>query len=463
MKTKIGLIGLGVMGKSLARNLAQKGFRVSLYNRHVVGKEEHVAVDFKATHAELQHTLPFDDLSAFIQSIERPRKIILMVNAGDAVDAVLKELSGQLEEGDVVVDGGNSHYEDTLRRIKKLAQNRLIFIGAGISGGELGALTGPSIMPSGDQDGYGEIQKYLEAIAARDKEGRPCCTYIGRQGSGHFVKMIHNGIEYVEMQLLAECYAIMKYQGHSNEEMATTFDSWKQDLDGYLLGITVDILRKKEGNDYLLDKILDKAGNKGTGNWATVSIAGSGEPATLIPAALFARYLSFFKDHRITYATNFASELASLDVSLSHLKSAYQFARIMNHHQGFSLIQSVSEAKGWEVNPSELARIWTSGCIIKSEFMQELVGYLSIDSNLLANDQMITQVKRNLPAARAIATACLGGGIHAPCLVEAVNYFHGLKTVDSSANLIQAQRDYFGAHTYQRKEDPSGGHFHTDW
>lgn len=463
MKTEIGLIGLGVMGKSLSRNLAQKGFKISLFNRHVDGEEENVAVNFKESYPELASALPFDDLPAFVQSIEKPRKIILMVNAGKVVDLVLSDLREVLDAGDIVIDGGNSHFEDTGRRIKELNEQGYQFIGAGVSGGEEGALKGPSIMPSGQKEAYDEVKNYLEAIAAKDANGQSCCTYIGSQGSGHFVKMIHNGIEYVEMQLLAECYSILKRQGRSNEEMAQLFESWRQDLDSYLLEITVDILRKKDEDEYLLDKILDKAGNKGTGNWATGSIASSGEPATLIPAALLARYLSFYKDRRSESAQLFATSEASKEVSGEQLKDSYQFARMMNHQQGFSLIYQVSEQNGWNVDLSEIARIWTGGCIIKSDLMKDLTDYLKSNENLLSNQTIADFLKKSYSSMKKVAADCIENEIHAPCLIEAVNYFNGLKTVESPANLIQAQRDYFGAHTYQRVDDPSGKSYHTEW
>lgn len=463
MSSEIGLIGLGVMGKSLSRNLAQKGFKISIFNRHVAGKEEEVAVTFREAYEELQSSQPYDDLGAFVKSLEIPRKIILMVNAGAAVDLVLNDLKNLLEPGDIVIDGGNSHYEETSKRMKALAEHGLIFMGTGVSGGEEGALKGPSIMPSGQKEAYSKIQKYLESIAAKDAEGNPCCTYVGAQGSGHFVKMIHNGIEYAEMQLLAECYTVMERQGLSNEAIAAEFQTWSEDLDSYLLRITIDILRKKEGDDYLLDKILDKAGNKGTGNWATVSIAGSGQAATLIPAALFARYLSFFKELRVMYAQTFSTKPTSWKISNSQLKDSYQFARIMNHHQGFSLIHQVSEQNEWNIDLSEIARIWTGGCIIKSDFMKELVEFLKADTNLLMNDSLIETIKSTHISIQSVAAECIKNEVHAPCLIESVNYFHGQKTAKSSANLIQAQRDYFGAHTYQRIDESSGKFHHTEW
>ena len=463
VKAEISVIGLGVMGKSLSRNLAQNGFKVSLYNRHVDGKEENVAVDFKRNFSELEQALPFDDLNAFVQSIETPRKIILMVNAGFAVDAVLSDLSNILDEGDIVIDGGNSHFEETNRRIDSMKEKGLVFIGAGVSGGEKGALTGPSIMPSGDQEAYLKVQKYLETIAAKDADQKPCCTYVGRQGSGHFVKMIHNGIEYVEMQLLAECYSILKNQGLSNDKMADVFESWKKDLGSYLLDITVDILRKKEGGKYILDQILDKAANKGTGKWAANSITNSGEPATMIPAALFARYLSFFKDKREQAANVFSTISTRNNVSIIQLKEAYQFSRIINHHQGFSIIARVSDQHNWNVDLSEIARIWTEGCIIKSDFMKELVEHLKKDSSILLNDTLKPIIKKTHAALQSVTIECIKSELHIPCLLEAANFFHGIRTAHSSANLIQAQRDYFGAHTYQKIDDPLGNNYHTKW
>lgn len=463
IKTEIGVLGLGVMGKSLSRNLARNGFRISIFNRHVDGKEEKIAEDFKLQYLELKEALPFDDLKAFAQSLERPRKIILMVYAG-SVDAVLTSLSEILEEGDMVIDGGNSHFEETNRRMASMKKQGLVFIGAGISGGEEGALKGPSIMPSGDKEAYLKVQKYLEAIAAKNTEGKPCCAYVGRQGSGHFVKMIHNGIEYVEMQLLAECYSILKSQGQSNEEIAAVFESWMEDLGSYLLGITVDILRKKEGDEYLLDKILDKAGNKGTGKWATVSVANSGEPATLIPAALFARYLSYFKEKREEAAKVF-STTNSVDIesgiSILQLKEAYQFSRIVNHHQGFAIIEQVSNQHDWSVNLSEIARIWTKGCIIQSDFMKQLVEHFKTGGSILF--KLSETLQKTHASAQLVAIEGLKRELPIPCLLEAVNFFHGMKTANGSANLIQAQRDYFGAHTYQRIDDVFGNSYHTKW
>lgn len=463
MKAEIGVLGMGVMGRSLSRNLARNGFVVSIYNRHVDGVEENVARDFKAAHPELAEAMAYDDISAFVQSLAIPRKILLMVNAGPAVDAVMEDLSAHLGENDILIDAGNSHYQDTISRIKTMKERNLHFIGSGVSGGEKGALIGPSIMPSGDYQAYQQVSRYLEAIAAKDSNNQPCCAYIGEQGSGHFVKMIHNGIEYAEMQLLAECYSILKTQKESNESIANIFEQWMEDQGSYLLQISVDILRKKEGEAYLLDLILDKAANKGTGKWATSTIADSGEPATMIPAALFARYLSFFKDQRTKAEALFSSPKEYLSISSDKLKEAYQFARIINHHQGFSLIGSVSDRNAWQVNLSEVARIWTAGCIIKSDLMKDISVTLNQADNLLFNEPWRSQLDATHSATQQVVIKCMENQLPIPCLTAALNYFHGIKIGDGSANLIQAQRDYFGAHTYKKKNDPSERSYHTVW
>lgn len=463
MKAEIGVVGMGVMGKSLSRNLANNNFRIAIYNRHLDGKEENIAADFKTSHQELNLALAFDNMQEFIESLETPRKIILMVNAGPTVDLVLGELKGKLSEGDIIIDGGNSHFMETNRRIDMMKSAGFHFIGAGVSGGEKGALLGPSIMPSGDKNAYAKIQKYLESIAAKDSDQRPCCTYIGKQGSGHFVKMIHNGIEYAEMQLLAECYFILKGQGLENEQIANTLELWIVDLGSYLLRITIDILRKKEGEVYLLDLILDKAANKGTGKWATSIIADYGEPSTMIPAALFARYLSFFKDKRLQAADIFKEKRRINTISMSDLKNAYQFGQIINHHQGFSFIKRVSDQNDWNVDLSEIARIWTQGCIIKSDFMKKLVHTLKKKDSILFDNDWSSVIKTTYKSIQSVNVQCIKSQIHIPCLLEALNFYHGITTADSSANLIQAQRDYFGAHTYRRKDDESGMSFHTEW
>ncbi len=462
-KSEFGIIGLGVMGKSLARNLASNNFRLSMFNRHVPKIEEDVAKTFKNEFLELSAATAFDDLSAFVNSLQTPRKILLMVNAGKPVDAVIESLIPLLAEDDVIIDGGNSHYKKTQERIDLLANHKMHFIGAGVSGGEQGALKGPSIMPGGDADAYTLVQPYLETIAAKNKKNEPCCTYIGSGGSGHFIKMVHNGIEYVEMQLLAEVYFILKNTGKSPDEIATILESWSTETNSYLLEITINILRKKEGNGWLIDHILDTSGNKGTGNWTTIATAELGMPSTLIPASLFARYLSAFKEERIEISQVYTSENKELAIDERELLNAYHLARIVNHHQGFRLLSQASVAYDWHLNLSEIASIWTNGCIIRSTLMEALIDILKKDDNLLLNDTLVSQVKTLKPSLNTIVSQCILGDVPIPCLSEAVNFLNGYSTANSSANIIQAQRDYFGAHTYQRVDDMSGTFHHTNW
>lgn len=463
-KSEFGLIGLGVMGKSLCRNFAQNGFRLSTFNRHVEGKEENVAKIFKSQYKELSNTNPFDQLEPFVSSLQTPRKIMLMVNAGKTIDIVIEELLPFLEKGDILIDGGNSNYNKTRERSTYLKSKGIQFIGTGVSGGEEGALKGPSIMPGGDKEAYKEVQTFLETIAAKDANNLPCCTHIGTDGSGHFVKMVHNGIEYVEMQLLAEVFTILKFLGNNPEEIADILTTWKTSCNSYLLEITIDILRKKEDDDWLVNKIMDKAGNKGTGNWTTIASAQLGLPSTMIASALFARYTSFFKEERITANKNFDLESShNLNISTENILQAYEFARIINHYQGFKLIQEASINYNWDLNLSELARIWTNGCIIRSDFMLELVDIFKSSSNILMNSAIIEKVNSLKPSAKKLVSECVLNDIPIQNFAESINFLNAYSTADSSANLIQAQRDYFGAHTYQRKGDHSNKFYHTDW
>ena len=463
-KSQFGLFGLGVMGKSLSRNLANKGFKISIFNRHIDGLEEGVAVNFKNEFEELSSTLPFDNIESFINSLQTPRKIMLMVNAGKIIDLVIEDLLPFLSEGDILIDGGNSNYNKTKERFDYLKSKNIHFIGAGVSGGEEGALTGPSIMPGGNKETYLEVQPFLEAIAAKDLNNLPCCTYIGTEGSGHFVKMVHNGIEYVEMQLLAEVYIVLKALGNNPDEIASIFESWKEKANSYLLEITIDILRKKEGDDWLVNKIMDKAGNKGTGNWTTITTAQLGVPSTMIASALFARYTSFYKEERIAASRNFESySLPIPKITNDDILKAYQFARIINHYQGFKLINEASKSYKWDLNLSELSRIWTNGCIIKSDLMIELVDVFRTTNNMLTNEKIIQQINTLKPAVKKVVAECILNELPIPSLSESINFLNSFAIANSSANLIQAQRDYFGAHTYQRTDDDSGKFYHTKW
>ena len=462
-KSEFGLIGLGVMGKSLARNLASKGFNLSIYNRHLKDVEENVAKNFKADFEELKTSHAFDNLEAFVNSLQKPRKIMLMVNAGKPVDAVINDLLPYLSENDIIIDGGNSHYQDTERRINILKEKNIHFIGAGISGGEKGALEGPSIMPGGNFDAYSHVKPYLESIAARDKEGGACCTYIGKNGSGHFTKMVHNGIEYAEMQLLAEVYQIFRSAGKNPPEIADILSSWKNKANSYLLEITIDILKKKEIDKWLIDKILDKAGNKGTGYWTAVASAQLGVPGTMVTASLFARYISSFKEERIQMEKLYPKKNNPPVVNNEDVLKAYQLARIINHHQGFQLLYEASESYKWELNLSEIARIWTNGCIIRSQLMEKLIPILKVDDNVLLNKVINDEIIYLKPSLSAIVSECIHKEIPVLCLSDAINYLNAYTQANSSASIIQAQRDYFGAHTYQRNDDETGKFYHTNW
>jgi len=464
-KAVFGLIGLGVMGKSLSLNLAKNGFKISIYNRHVLGLEENVALNFKNEYDVLSEALPFDELEGFVNSLQKPRKIMFMVNAGNAIDKVIENIIPYLSAGDILIDGGNSNYIHTKERFDYLKSKEIHFMGAGVSGGEEGALNGPSIMPGGDKDIYKVVQPFLEAIAAKDENNLPCCAYIGNEGSGHFVKMVHNGIEYVEMQLLAEVLSILKATGNNLAQIATILESWKEKSDSYLLDITIKILRKKEGDDWLIDKIMDKAGNKGTGNWATIATAQLGVPSTLIASALFARYTSFYKEDRIELNKKYGGKnlVQKPNLLSEEVLKAYQFSRIINHYQGFKLISEAAKTYKWDLNLSEIARIWTNGCIIKSNLMRTLVVILKESNNLLGDESIVKQIKALKPSANLVISQCIMNELAIPCFSEAVNFLNNFSTANSTANLIQAQRDYFGAHTYQRIDDDSEKFYHTIW
>lgn len=463
MKSEFGLFGLGVMGKSLSRNLAQKGFKISIYNREIKDTEEDIAVNFKNSYKELQSTQTFSNIEAFTNSLQKPRKIMLMVNAGTITNRVIEDLIPFLSHGDILIDGGNSNYLDTKERYDYLKSKNIHFIGVGVSGGEEGALKGPSIMPGGNKDIYNLVKPYLEKIAAKDDNNLPCCSYIGEEGSGHFVKMVHNGIEYVEMQLLAEVCSILKNMGQNPDEIAKILESWQPTANSYLLEITITILRKKEKEDWLVNKIVDKAGNKGTGNWATIATANLGLPSTLIATALFARYSSFYKEERIQASINFKNKDSALDLNNQTILEAYQFARIINHYQGFKLITEAGKAFNWHLNLSEIARIWTNGCIIRSDLMVELIPVLKEENTILKHTNIINQLKTFKPSINKVVANCILNELAVPCLIEAVNFLNVYATANSSANILQAQRDYFGAHTYQRTDDPSGEFYHTKW
>lgn len=471
-KSEFGLIGLGVMGKSLAQNIAGKDIRLSVYNRHVPGKEEFIARDFVAQHAQWTNIKGFDDIKPFIDSLQKPRKILLMINAGQAVDIVIETLLPHLDKGDIIIDGGNSHYKDTSSRAMALESKGMYFIGTGISGGEEGALKGPSMMPGGNRKAYEHVGKYLEMISAKDKAGKPCCTYIGPQGAGHFVKMVHNGIEYAEMQIVAEIYHLLRYHAQVEPEaIAATFQSWKEEgFSSYILEITIDILKTKEDGNILLDKIVDAAKQKNTGGWTVEAAFELGVPLNTISEAVMARLLSSKKTERVSAMEIYQNgKSASTPEKLSfadfteQLKNTYEASRIVNHAIGFDLLERASAEYDWDLNLSEIARIWTNGCIIRSTLMERLVKILTKKVPVLQHPDIVNQMKNAVKDLSKSVSAGLLNGHPLPVLSASLNYFLSYTSGQSPANLIQAQRDYFGAHTYQRVDKPLTEHFHTEW
>ncbi len=469
-KSQLGLIGLGVMGKSLSKNILSRGFSLSVYNRQVENKEVDIAKHFVDEQPNGSHVLGFDDLSSFVNSLEEPRTIMIMVNAGKPIDLVIESILPLLSKGDCLIDGGNSHYKKTLEREQLVSRLGIHFIGTGVSGGEEGALKGPSIMPGGSKEAYMRSGKFLEAIAARDKNDNSCCTYIGPGGAGHYVKMIHNGIEYGEMQLLAEIYHFLRFYGNKTpEQISDVFESWRINRkDSFLLEITADILRKKEGEEFLIDKILDKAGQKGTGGWSTVSALEIGMPLSTISEAVMARNLSGMKSERET-----ASEIYNLKPSiaiddeelLNTLEKAFYATSIINHAIGFDLISQASQEYQWNLNLSEIARIWTNGCIIRGHLMEQIsVLFKDSDSiSLLLLPEIVEILKTDITKLTDIVSIAMRAGYSLPVMSAAANYFLTYTSKQSSANMIQAQRDYFGAHTYQRIDAPLTEYFHTNW
>ncbi|MDT0641778.1 NADP-dependent phosphogluconate dehydrogenase [Zunongwangia sp. F363] len=468
-KAPVGLIGLGVMGKSLAINLATKGVDVSVFNRHVEELEVDIAKNFATENKSIYDFPWFDNMEKFVKSLERPRNMILMVNAGPAVDMVIESLLPFLEEDDLIIDGGNSHYKDTIRREKELKEKGIIFMGAGISGGEEGARKGPSIMPGGSDQAYSRVGGTLETIAAKDKNGDPCCTHVGPNGAGHFVKMLHNGIEYGEMQLIAEAYHLMRFGAKAKpEEIAAVFENWNREMKSFLLEISVDILREMEGDAFLIDKILDAAKQKGTGGWSTNAALELGVPLDTITAAVLARNISGRKAERqkaMEIYGNSQKQFTTVEEISNELFKAYKAGSIINHAVGFDLLLEASSAYNWNLNLSGIARIWTNGCIIRSQLMQDLIDVLrdTPSENLLMNEKISNNIQDYQPHLSKIVGKALNSGFPMPVMSSAINYLHNFTSAQSSANMIQAQRDFFGAHTYERTDKPRGEFFHTEW
>ena len=467
-KAQIGVAGLAVMGENLVLNMADKGFSVAVYNRTTSKVDS-----FLAGRAKGRTISGFRQVRDFVESLERPRRIVMMLKAGEAVDQFISQLLPFLEAGDIVIDGGNSNYHDTIRRARELEDKDLLFIGTGVSGGEEGALKGPSIMPGGSSTAWPHLEQIFTAIAARAEDGEPCCAWMGPDGAGHFVKMVHNGIEYGDMQLICEAYQIMReVLGLDAGAMHRIFDGWNRgDLQSYLIEITADILnhREKDGQA-TVDLILDTAGQKGTGKWTVNAALDHGVPLSLISESVFARCISAKKEMRGQAAAILAGPgqvfSGERNEVLRQLERALYCAKIISYAQGFSLLREASLAHGWRLDFGAVARIWRGGCIIRSVFLDRIASAYRQEpdlANLLLTSSFAGEVSTAQADLREIVRLCAEHGIATPCLSAALAYYDGLRTARLPANLLQAQRDYFGAHTYERIDQPRGEFFHTDW
>ncbi len=464
----IGLIGLAVMGENLALNMASHGFTVAVWNRTAEKVDR-----FLSGRAKGKSILGCRSLQELCTSLKKPRKVFLMVKAGQAVDDLLEQLMDLLEPGDLVIDGGNSHFPDTMRRTALVESRGLLYVGCGVSGGEEGALNGPSMMPGGSPEAWALVKPIFQSICAKAEDGAPCCEWVGENGAGHFVKMVHNGIEYGDMQLICEAYQLMRDGlGMSCEEMRDTFARWNEtELNSYLIGITADILGyRDEKGETTVEHILDTAGQKGTGKWTAIAALEEGVPLTLISEAVFARCLSARKEERMRASEIFPRQLPAFEgdraAFVERIRKALYASKIVSYAQGFQLMGSAAETYGWNLNYGGIALMWRGGCIIRSAFLGKIKE--AFDKNpelddLLTDDYFSGVIQELLPAWREVAAWALTAGIPAPAFTAALSWFDGYTTARLPANLLQAQRDYFGAHTYERIDAPRGEHFHTDW
>jgi 6-phosphogluconate dehydrogenase len=468
MPSQIGLIGVGLMGENLALNMAGKGISVSVFDASADRVEQFVSGRGHGKGIEGCHSL-----QALVASIERPRKVLLMVPAGRPVDDLIESVTPWLDAGDILIDGGNSHFSDTTRRTRSLESQGLLYVGAGVSGGEEGALLGPSIMPGGSAAAWASVKPVLQAIAAKVDGGVPCCDWVGAEGAGHFVKMVHNGIEYGDMQLICEVYDVMRtLLGMTAEDMHAAFAEWSEgELSSYLIEITRDILAVKDQDGLpLVDKILDKAGQKGTGKWTVVTALDIGVPLTLITESVFARVLSSMKDERVLASSvlkgprpHFPGDRKAL---LDELGRALYAAKIISYTQGYQLMRAASQAFGWKLNYGGIALMWRGGCIIRSVFLEKIKAAFDADpalTNLLLDPFFRDTMVEAQQSLRNVLVEALKNGIPTPALSAALAYYDGYRSANLPANLLQAQRDYFGAHQYERVDRARGSFFHTNW
>jgi 6-phosphogluconate dehydrogenase len=467
-KADIGLIGLAVMGENLVMNMESKGFTVAVYNRTTEKVDSFVEGRAKGKNIIGCHTLK--DLAA---NLAAPRKVMMMVKAGGAVDSLIDQLLEVLEPGDIIIDGGNSHFPDTIRRCKYVEDKGLLYVGTGVSGGEEGALKGPSLMPGGSPAAWQYIKPIFQAISAKAGDA-PCCDWVGENGAGHFVKMVHNGIEYGDMQLICEAYSLMKdVLGLSADEMHKVFAKWNEtELDSYLIEITRDILSFKDTDGApLVDKILDTAGQKGTGKWTGIAALDEGVPLTLIGESVFSRCLSAMKDDRVMASKKFTDKHATKftgdkEAFIEDIRRALYASKIISYAQGYTLMRTAAKTYGWNLNYGGIALMWRGGCIIRSVFLGKIKEAYDINpelSNLLLDDYFSKTIDSLVPSWRKVVAQAVMSGVPVPAFASALSYFDGYTSERLPANLLQAQRDYFGAHTYERVDLPRGQFFHTNW
>ncbi|MCL4649489.1 NADP-dependent phosphogluconate dehydrogenase [Burkholderia multivorans] len=467
-KQAIGVIGLAVMGRNLALNIESRGYAVSVYNRSREKTDELIA-EFPG-----RNLVPTYTLEEFVASLETPRRILMMVKAGEATDATIASLKPLLEKGDVLIDGGNTHFTDTIRRNQELAQSGLHFIGTGVSGGEEGALRGPSIMPGGQRDAYDLVEPILKQIAAKaPSDGEPCVAYMGPDGAGHYVKMVHNGIEYGDMQLIAESYAVLKHvAGLTNEELGAVYTEWNQgELDSYLIEITSKIFGKKddETGQHLVDVILDRAAQKGTGKWTSQNALDLGVPLPLITESVFARVLSSLKTERVAASKILSGPAAApfdgdRAAFIEAVRRALYLSKVISYAQGFAQLRTASEEYGWNLDLGTIAKIFRAGCIIRARFLQKITDAYAKDpalANLLLDPYFRSIAEQYQASLREVVVAAVKAGVPVPAFASAVAYFDSYRSERLPANLVQAQRDFFGAHTFERTDKP--GSFHANW
>ena len=467
-RADIALIGLAVMGQNLILNMNDHGFTVVAYNRTVSKVDDFLAKEAQGTNVLGAHSL--QEMAALLK---KPRRVMLMVKAGKAVDEFIESLLGVLEPGDIIIDGGNSLFEDTIRRVKHVESKGLLYIGTGVSGGEEGARRGPSIMPGGSPAAWPHVKPIFQKICAQTADGEPCCDWVGENGAGHFVKMVHNGIEYGDMQMICETYQIMKQGlGMTNEEMHEVFKAWNEaELKSYLIEITRDILAcKDEQGQYVVDLILDTAGQKGTGKWTVISSQDMGIPITLIAEAVYARCVSAMKDARVEAAKVFKPGDTRIAGDrqqwVADIRKALYASKIISYTQGYMLMRAAAQQYGWNLNYGGIALMWRGGCIIRSAFLGDIKKAFDKNpnlENLLLDPFFKKAIKSCTRSWRKVVSTAVRKGIPAPAFNTALAFFDGLRSERLPANLLQAQRDYFGAHTYERVDKPRGEFFHTNW